>query len=94
MENLQAAYPNSRVPNLLILKDALMEDKTTCTIEEVADLLNCQKANICRTNKQGRLKAAKIGKKYRISKLDLVQRRNPHPAGVVMWDWLCRSRMG
>jgi lipid A disaccharide synthetase len=24
----------------------------------------------------------------------LVQYRNPRPMGVVMWDWLCRSRMG
>ena len=24
----------------------------------------------------------------------LVRFRNPRPKGVVMWDWLCRSRMG
>ena len=27
-------------------------------------------------------------------RIDLVRFRNPHPLGVVMWDWLCRSRMG
>ena len=25
---------------------------------------------------------------------DLVRYKNPRPMGVVMWDWLCRSRMG
>ena len=24
----------------------------------------------------------------------LFRSRKPHPTGVVMWDWLCRSRMG
>ena len=24
----------------------------------------------------------------------LIGCRNPRPMGVVMWDWLCRSRMG
>ena len=48
-----------------------MDDKTTYTIQEVADLLSVHKDTIRRAIKQGRLKAAKIGKEYRVSKLDL-----------------------
>ena len=48
-----------------------MVEKTTYTLAEAADLLSCHKETLRRAIKSGSLRAAKIGKEYRISKADL-----------------------
>lgn len=48
-----------------------MSEKTTFTLGEVAELLNCHKETVRREIKAGNLRAAKIGKEYRVSKTDL-----------------------
>lgn len=48
-----------------------MTEKTTFTLIEAAELLNCHKETVRREIKAGKLRAAKIGKEYRISKTDL-----------------------
>lgn len=55
------------------LKGALMEEKVTYTIEEAAALLSCHKDTVRRAIKAGKLKAAKWGKEYRISRADIEQ---------------------
>lgn len=45
--------------------------KTTYTVEEVAELLNCHPQTIRRAIRKGNLKAAKIGRSLSISRLDL-----------------------
>jgi excisionase family DNA binding protein len=46
--------------------------KTTYTIQEAAELMSCSPDTIRRAIKSGELKAAKLGKDYRISQLDIV----------------------
>lgn len=48
-----------------------MTEKTTFTLSEAAELLNCHKETVRREIKSGNLRAAKIGKEYRLSKADL-----------------------
>lgn len=48
-----------------------MADKTTYTLGEAAELLSCHKETIRRAIKTGKLRAAKLGKGYRISRTDL-----------------------
>ena len=46
-------------------------DKTTFTLAEAAELLSCHTETLRRAIKAGGLRAAKLGKGYRISKTDL-----------------------
>ena len=48
-----------------------MSEKTTFTLGEVAELFNCHKETVRREIKAGKLRAAKIGKEYRVSRTDL-----------------------
>ncbi|MBG0777490.1 MAG: helix-turn-helix domain-containing protein [Desulfovibrionaceae bacterium] len=48
-----------------------MQEKTTYTLAEAAGLLSCHKETIRRAIKAGELRAAKLGKEYRVSKADL-----------------------
>jgi excisionase family DNA binding protein len=48
-----------------------MADKTVYTLSEAAELLSCHKETLRRAIKAGTLRAAKIGKEYRISRTDL-----------------------
>lgn len=48
-----------------------MVDKTTFTLGEAAEILNCHKETLRREIKSGSMRAAKIGKEYRVSKTDL-----------------------
>lgn len=48
-----------------------MAEKTTFTLSEVAELLHCHKETVRREIKAKNLRAAKIGKEYRVSKADL-----------------------
>ncbi len=48
-----------------------MTEKTTFTLVEAAELLQCHKETLRREIKAGNLRAAKIGKEYRISRTDL-----------------------
>ncbi|THB67519.1 MAG: DNA-binding protein [Desulfovibrio sp.] len=48
-----------------------MVEKTTYTLAQAAELLSCHKETLRRAIKAGTLRAAKIGKEYRISKTDL-----------------------
>lgn len=48
-----------------------MAEKTTFTLNEVAELLGCHVETLRREIRSGRLRAAKIGKDYRVSKTDL-----------------------
>jgi excisionase family DNA binding protein len=45
--------------------------KTTYTVEEAADVLNCHPQTIRRSIRNGGLKAAKVGRGLTISRLDL-----------------------
>lgn len=45
--------------------------KQTYTLGEAADLLSCHKETIRRAIKDGELKAAKLGRGYRVSRVDL-----------------------
>jgi len=45
--------------------------KQTYTLGEAADLLSCHKETIRRAIKEGSLRAAKLGRGYRISRADL-----------------------
>lgn len=45
--------------------------KTTFTLAEAADLLRCHKETLRRAILDGSLQAAKLGRSYRISRLDL-----------------------
>lgn len=48
-----------------------MAEKQTYTLNEVAELLQCHKETVRREIRAGNLRAAKIGKEYRVSKADL-----------------------
>ena len=48
-----------------------MVEKTTYTLAEAAEVLSCHKETLRRAIKSESLRAAKIGKEYRISKADL-----------------------
>jgi excisionase family DNA binding protein len=48
-----------------------MVDKTIFTLNEVAELLGCHVETLRREIRSGSLRAAKIGKDYRVSKTDL-----------------------
>jgi len=48
-----------------------MSEKQTYTLGEVAELLQCHKETVRREIRAGNLRAAKIGKEYRVSKTDL-----------------------
>ncbi len=48
-----------------------MQEKTTYTLHEVAALLSCHTETLRRFIKDGMLRAAKIGKEWRVSKRDL-----------------------
>lgn len=45
--------------------------KTTFTLAEAAELLSCHKETLRRAIRNGELQAAKLGRGYRISRLDL-----------------------
>lgn len=45
--------------------------KTTFTLAEAADLLSCHSETLRRAIKEGTLRAAKLGREYRISRSDL-----------------------
>ncbi|WP_035066456.1 helix-turn-helix domain-containing protein [Nitratidesulfovibrio termitidis] len=45
--------------------------KTTFTLAEAADLLSCHKETLRRAIKDGTLRAARLGRGYRISRSDL-----------------------
>lgn len=45
--------------------------KTTYTLAEAADLLSCHSETLRRAIKEGTLRAAKLGREYRISRSDL-----------------------
>lgn len=47
--------------------------KRTYTIEKAAGLLSCHPETVRREIRNGRLKAAKVGRDYRISRLELVE---------------------
>ncbi|HYB04075.1 MAG TPA: excisionase family DNA-binding protein [Nitrososphaerales archaeon] len=49
------------------------KDKQTFTIEEAAELLTCHPETLRREIRAGRLKAAKIGRDYRISRFQLTE---------------------
>jgi excisionase family DNA binding protein len=49
------------------------KNKQTFTIEEAAELLSCHPETVRREIRIGRLKAAKIGRDYRVSRLQLAQ---------------------
>ena len=57
-----AAHANSKKPAML---------KTTYTLGEAADLLSCHKETLRRAIMEGSLQAARLGRGYRISRLDL-----------------------
>jgi len=61
-------------------------DKTTYTIGEVADLLNCHKDTVRRAIKAGALKAVKLGKDYRVSKPDLEEWWKQRGGGTLFPD--------
>jgi DNA binding domain, excisionase family len=46
-------------------------DKTTFTLAEAAEVLSCHKETLRRAIRQGVLRAAKLGKGFRISRVDL-----------------------
>ena len=48
-----------------------MVEKTTYTLAEAADLLSCHTETLRRAIKSKSLRAAKIGKEYRVSRTDL-----------------------
>ncbi len=48
-----------------------MTEPVTFTLVEAAELLNCHKETLRREIKAGNLRAAKIGKEYRVSKTEL-----------------------
>jgi excisionase family DNA binding protein len=55
-----------------ILEGILMgAEKSVFSVEEVAELFQCHKDTIRRAIHAGKLKAAKLGKDYRISRADL-----------------------
>ena len=56
------AHANSKKPAML---------KTTYTLGEAADLLSCHKETLRRAIMEGSLQAARLGRGYRISRLDL-----------------------
>lgn len=45
--------------------------KTTFTLGEAADLLTCHKETLRRAIKDGTLRSARLGREYRISRIDL-----------------------
>ncbi len=45
--------------------------KTTFTLGEASELLSCHKETLRRAIMEGRLRAAKLGRGYRISRMDL-----------------------
>ncbi len=45
--------------------------KTTFTLAEAADLLSCHKETLRRAIGAGELRAARLGREYRISRIDL-----------------------
>ena len=57
-----AAHANSKKPAML---------KTTYTLGEAADLLSCHKETLRRAIMEGSLQAARLGRGYRITRLDL-----------------------
>ncbi|MDR2801435.1 MAG: helix-turn-helix domain-containing protein [Desulfovibrio sp.] len=46
-------------------------DKTTFTLAEAAKLLSCHRETLRNAIRRGRLKAAKLGRQFRISRLEL-----------------------
>ena len=63
-----------------------MTEKTTYTLGEVAELLNCHKETLRREIKSNRLRAAKIGKEWRISKTDLEEYWTAKGGGALFDD--------
>jgi excisionase family DNA binding protein len=63
------------------LEEVFMSDKVAYTIEEVAELLSCHKDTIRRAIKAGKLIAGKLGKEYRISRIDLEAYYRAHGGG-------------
>jgi excisionase family DNA binding protein len=59
----------------------IMRDKTVFTIEETASIFAVHKDTVRRAIKAGKLKAAKLGKEYRISRLDLEAYYRAHGGG-------------
>lgn len=55
--------------NSLAVRSAMQ--KTTFTLGEASVLLSCHKETLRRAIMEGRLRAAKLGRGYRISRLDL-----------------------
>jgi excisionase family DNA binding protein len=55
--------------------------KITFTVGEVAELLKCDRGIVLTAIKEGKLKAAKIGKEYRISRADLEEFWLAHGGG-------------
>lgn len=50
---------------------AVPPDKTTFTLGEAADLLSCHRETLRRAIRAGHLRAAKLGRGFRISRYDL-----------------------
>lgn len=63
-----------------------MTEKTTFTLSEAAELLNCHKETVRREIKAGNLRAAKIGKEYRISRTDLEDYWSMRGGGALFED--------
>lgn len=68
------------------LKEILLDEKLTFTIEEAAELLSCHKDTIRRAIKGEMLKAGKIGKDYRISRCDLEEYYRMRGGGQLFSD--------
>lgn len=48
-----------------------LQDKTTFTLAEAAELMSCHRETLRRAIHDGQLQAAKLGREFRISKVDL-----------------------
>lgn len=55
------------------LKEIFMKGKLAFSLKEAAELLDCHPDTLRRAIKNGKLKAAKLDKNYRISKTDLAE---------------------
>ncbi len=53
------------------LRWSTLMQKTTFTLGEAAELLSCHKETLRRAIKDGALRAARLGRGYRISRIDL-----------------------
>lgn len=49
----------------------MTDEKTTFTLVEAAELLSCHTATLRRAIQDGELRAARVGKRFRVSKTDL-----------------------